>query len=248
MDGALLIYLVVGVGAGIVSGLLGVGGGIVITPVLHYGMGLPWADAVALSLFVIALQSPVGVWRHARRKAVSWRIAVPMTLGGAAGVALGHVLLPRLPVAGLKMAFAGLLAFGAWRLHHRIVAPRTGAHPWPVLAAVGVGAGLVSRLLGVGGGIVTVPLLGLMGVPVHLAVGTSLVPVFTNAAVASGANLAQGLAWMQGIPLAIGAVAGTFGGVWLAHALPERGLRRVVAVGMVAAAIAMVASVASAPS
>ncbi len=236
MDASLLFDLVVGALAGIVSGLLGVGGGIVLTPVLHYGLGFAWADAVALSLFVIAVQSPIGVWRHRRLRAVSWRMAIPMTLAGAVGVAIGHLALPHIPVAALKAAFAVLLMIAAWRLGRKVI-PRTDAHPWPVLAGVGLGAGVVSRLLGVGGGIITVPALGLLGVPVHLAVGTSLVAVFTNAAVASGANLAQGLDWMRGIPLAIGAVAGALGGVRLAHALPAARLQKVVAVAMVVVAI-----------
>lgn len=236
MDPGLAWMLLVGLAAGIVSGLLGVGGGIVIVPVLHYIVGLEWPEAVALSLFVIAVQAPVGVWRHARKEAVSYRIAVPMVLGGAVGVAVGHVLLPVVPVVALKLGFAGLLVFGAWRLHAGRPKPHAANAPIPVLVAVGLGAGLVSRLLGVGGGIVTVPLLGILGTPVHLAVGSSLVPVFTNAAVASGANLAEGLAWRAGIPLAIGAVAGSLAGVRIAHALPEAHLRKVVGIGMLAVA------------
>ncbi len=230
--------LLVGLAAGIISGLLGVGGGIVITPVLHYGVGMDWADAVALSLFVIAVQSPIGVWRHARKGAVDWRLAIPLTLGGAGGVALGHWLLPRTPVTALKVLFAALLAAGAWRMG-RPAKPHTG-HPqtWQV-AVFGVLAGTISRLLGVGGGIVTVPLLGLTGVVVHVAVGTSLVPVFTNAAIASGANLAHGLAWTRGILLAIGAIGGSILGVKIAHALPETGLRKVVSIAMVVAAAAI---------
>ncbi len=235
MDAGVVLDLIVGMLAGLVSGLLGVGGGIVLTPVLHYGLGFAWADAVALSLFVIAVQSPIGVWRHRKKGAVSWRMAIPMTLAGGLGVALGHVALPHIPVAALKAGFALILVVAAWRLG-RQVTPRTEAHPWPVLAGVGLGAGFVSRILGVGGGIITVPALGLMGVPVHLAVGTSLVAVFTNAALASGANLALGLDWMRGVPLAVGAVAGAIGGVRLAHSLPPVGLRRVVAVAMVVVA------------
>lgn len=238
MEASLLFDLLVGALAGLVSGLLGVGGGIVLTPVLHYGLGMTWPEAVALSLFVIAVQSPIGVWRHRRLSAVSWRMAIPLTLAGAVGVAIGHLALPHIPVAILKAAFALLLIVAAWRLGRKVV-PRTDAHPWPVLAGVGIGAGVVSRLLGVGGGIITVPALGLLGVPVHLAVGTSLVAVFTNAAVATGANLAIGLDWMRGVPLAIGAIGGAVAGVKLAHALPPARLRSVVGVAMVVVAISI---------
>lgn len=242
VDGAWAIMLATGIAAGTLSGLMGVGGGIVLTPVLHYLLGRPWPEAVALSLLVIAVQSPLGVHRHARKGAVSWRAALPLVVGGALGVAVGHWLLPRTPVPWLKLLFGLLMAGAAWRLVARPPAPRTDDLPLVGAAAVGVGAGLVSRLLGVGGGIVTVPALTLLAVPVHVAVGTSLVPVFTNAGLASGANLAGDLAWQDGIVLAAGALGGTLLGVRAAHALPERGLRRVVAGGMAVVATIIIAT------
>ncbi|MGB1587120.1 MAG: sulfite exporter TauE/SafE family protein [Thermoplasmatota archaeon] len=224
-----LTLLLIGLLAGALSGLLGIGGGIILTPFLHYGAGLPWVDAVALSLFVIAVQSPIGIWRHARRGVVDWRLAWPLALAGAAGVWLGDQALPHLPVLGLKAFFVALLAFAAWRLG-RVAAPRQVPALLPV--AVGLGAGFVSRILGVGGGILTVPALRLGGTATHVAVATSLVAVFTNAALATGANLARGLAWQGGVVLAVAAIVGSLGGVRLAHALPEQGLRRVVQGGL----------------
>ncbi len=235
MDWAIL--LAAGLAAGIVSGLFGVGGGIVMTPILHYLLGHTWADAVALSLFVIAVQAPIGLWRHHKKAAVHWAMAAPLIAGGIVGVALGHWLLPRIDVPWLKVGFAVLMAFAAYRMIAK-VQPRDGDGPGAgILVALGFGAGVVSRLLGVGGGILTVPVLVLAGVPAHIAVGTSLVPVWTNALVASLVNLADGLAWTAGIPLALGAVVGAPAGVWAAHALPEQQLRRVVAVGLALVAV-----------
>lgn len=244
LGGALWILLATGLAAGFISGLMGVGGGILMTPVLHYALELPWPDAVALSLLVIAVQSPVGIWRHHRRRVVSARIAWPLIAGGGVGVVAGVWLEPRIGVPWLKLAFAVLMLAAG----HRLIdgrAPTAQGRPTPSppgpapLAGLGVAAGIVSRLLGVGGGIVTVPMLSLGGVAPHVAVGTSLVAVFTNAAVASSINLAQGLDWTAGIPLAIAAVAGAPLGVRAAHALPERGLRVVVAGGLVAVAFAV---------
>ncbi len=232
------ILLAAGLAAGIISGLFGVGGGIVMTPVLHYILGFSWVDAVALSLFVIMVQSPVGLWRHHKKGAVAWRTGAALAAGGVAGVLVGHWLLPQLHIPWLKLAFALLLAFAAYQMTRRYHSDSTKLAPRPaVLVALGAAAGLVSRLLGVGGGILTVPILVLMGVPAHVAVGSSLVPVFTNALLASAVNLATGLAWLQGVPLAIGAVVGATVGVWAAHALPERGLRGVIAGGLVLVAL-----------
>ena len=236
------LLLAAGLAAGLASGLMGVGGGIVLTPVLHYGLRMAWTEAVATSLLVIALQSPLGVWRHARRGAVDWPTGAALAVGGLAGVALGDVLLPHLPLAFLRVLFAAAMAVAAYRLVSRPPAPRTHRHPPWLLVALGAGAGVLARLLGIGGGILTVPVLGLMGVPVHTAVGSSLVPVFSNAAVASGANLARGLGWATALVLALGALPGTLLGVRAAHALPERGLRRVVAGTLAVAAVLVAAS------
>lgn len=233
------ILLAAGLAAGLVSGLFGVGGGIVLTPVLHYILGYAWADAVALSLLVITVQAPLGIYQHARRDAVRPRLALPLATGGLGGVLLGAWLLPRIQVPWLKLAFAALMVFAAWRMVGRIQARRDEGRGLnaPLLLALGFAAGVVSRLLGVGGGILTVPVLALLGVPAHLAVGTSLVSVWTNATFATVLNLIAGIDWTDGVLLAAGALAGVPAGVWAAHALPETGLRRVIAGGLTVAAV-----------
>lgn len=238
MIGLLLALAAAGLAAGFVSGLMGVGGGIIMTPVLHYLAGYTWPEAVALSLFVIAVQAPVGLWRHHGKGVVKMRMALPLVAGGIGGVALGIWLEPRVGVPALKIFFALLMAFAAYRLVKDGIPRREGWRPHTaILIIIGFAAGVVSRLLGVGGGILTVPVLALMGVSPHVAVGSSLVPVWTNAVAASAVNLAQDLPWQQAIPLAIGALAGAPIGVWAAHALDARRLRRVVAGGLVLVAL-----------
>ncbi len=234
----LAALLAAGLAAGFLSSLFGIGGGIILVPVLHYVLGFEWHAATALSLAVIVVQSPTGIYHHARRGAVSWPLAVPLAAGGLAGVFLGAWLEPRLGVPWLKLLFALLMALAAVRLAR---APRPHAeHPRSpvVLAALGVASGVVAKLLGIGGGLLTVPVLALLGVPVHVAVGSSLVPVFTNAAVATGINLADGLALLRlAPPLIVGGLAGVPLGARAAHALPEQGLRRVFAAGLALAAV-----------
>lgn len=228
--------LAVGALAGILSTLFGIGGGLVMVPTLHYGLGVPWAPATATSLLAIAVQSPTGVWQHARRGAVSWSLALPMCLSGLAGVVVGDLLQPRVPVPWLKVLFAGVMVLAAWRLAGKVT-PRPGERlGQPGLYALGFVAGVVSKLLGIGGGLLTVPVLALAGVPVHLAVGSSLVPVFTNAAVASAQALAAGFDASLAVPLAAGALMGVPLGARIAHALKEGGLRRAFAVALVAGA------------
>lgn len=230
----------IGLGAGVLSSLFGIGGGLVMVPALHYGLRVEWGQATAVSLAAIALQTPTGVFGHARRGAVDWRMAVHLSLGGLGGVAIGDRLEPHIAVPWLKLLFAVLMALAAWRLVAG--SPRTagagGHHPLALLV-VGLCAGIVSQLLGIGGGLITVPVLALMGTAMHVAVGSSLVPVFTNAAVATGIHLAEGRDLRAGLVLGLGSLAGVPLGVRIAHALPDRNLRRVFASALVLAAIAV---------
>lgn len=245
---AVLGLALVGLLVGVVSSLFGIGGGILMVPVLHYVGKIEFHVATALSLLVIAVQSPTGVWQHARRAAVDWRVATALVAGGVIGVGGGILVEPHAPVAGLKLLFAVLMALAAWRLvaHLPVAAPAVGpagatatvsGPGLPFLLGLGFLAGFVSKLLGIGGGLLTVPVLTMAGVPVHVAVGSSLVPVFSNAAFATAESLAGGFPWHPAIPLALGALCGVPAGAAIAHRLDARGLSRVFAGGLVVAAL-----------
>ncbi len=233
----LALLLIAGLAAGFASGLLGVGGGIVMVPVMHYLLGIPFAEATVLSLFVIMIQSPIGLWRHQRRGVVDWAIGAWLTVGGVSGVILGRSLQPMIETSWLKVLFGTVMAFAAYRLMSPAISVPDRRHHPALVIALGFFAGLLSRLLGIGGGILTVPVLVLMGVPPHVAVASSLVPVFTNATFASALAFVDGLDWAIAIPLALAAVLGAPLGVKAAHALPEKRLRQVVAVALGAVAV-----------
>jgi uncharacterized protein len=243
VDPALAALLaLVGVAAGFLSALFGIGGGIVMVPLLHYGLGVPWHMATAYSLMAIAIMAPWAVYQHGARKAVDWRIGGYLALGGAVGVAAGAWLEPRVPVPGLKLLFAGLMAFAAYRLVARPVGPRVEAHGTPFLVALGVACGVTAKLLGIGGGLISVPALALTGTAIHVAVGSSLVPVFTNGAAATAIGLAAGLDLWNGVPMAAGGLLGIPLGAAAAHAMPAAGLKRVFAAALVLAAVAIAAT------
>lgn len=238
----LLALLATGATAGFLSTTFGIGGGIVMVPILHYLLGVPFADATALSLLAMCLPASLGVYQHAHRGAVDWRIGATMAIAGLAGVGAGILLQPRLPVAGLKVLFAAVLLAGAWRLATPTpVRPGHRAHTG-LLAGLGAGAGLASKLLGIGGGLVTVPILTLAGVPVHTAVGSSLVPVFTNAAIAGAAALGGGLDGRLAVPLALASAAAGPLGTRVAHGLAPMGLRRAFAGLLVVTAVYVAAT------
>jgi len=171
-----------GVAAGLIAGLLGVGGGIVVVPVLYHVFGLVGVDedvrmhlAVGTSLATIVPTSLSSLRAHARRGAVdgavlrSWGpwVALGVVAGTAvAAVSEGEVLTAVFAVVALLIA--AYMAFGkeTWRLGD---APPTGLRRAGAASAIGG----FSAMMGIGGGTLTVPVLTLHGVPVHRAVGTA---------------------------------------------------------------------------
>jgi uncharacterized protein len=174
--------LIAGVVAGVVSGMLGVGGGIVIVPILYHVLGaagvaddLRMHIAVGTSLAVIVPTSISSLSAHARKNAVDWdllkRWAAPMLAGVVLGSALSGIARGRtltLAFAVLALPVGAYLAFGkeSWRLAQRIPRGAGGA-----LVPFGIGG--ISTMMGIGGGMTGVPAQTLCGVPVHRAVGTA---------------------------------------------------------------------------
>lgn len=235
--GLLALLLAAGLVAGFLSALFGIGGGIVMVPLLHYGLGIAWHEATAYSLLAIATMTPTAVFQHARRGAVNWRLGGWMALGGAAGIFLGQAVEPHVPVPYLKLVFAGLLLFAAWRMVTGAAHARFHTQHVAMLVAVGLVCGVSAKLLGIGGGLISVPVLTLLGTSIHVAVASSLIPVFTNGALASAAKLAEGASLWLGVPLAVGGLVGIPVGAWVAHGLDAARLKRVFALGMVLAAL-----------
>jgi uncharacterized protein len=171
-----------GLVGGFVAGLLGVGGGIVIVPVLELALGLAGIDpritmnlAVATSMATIIPTAIVSSRSHARRGSVDFSIvkvwAVPIAVGALLGSQLvaqfeARILAAIFGIAALAVAIKMLLP-----LDHYIVAqdvPRTWSGAW-LPAAIGC----LASLMGVGGGTLGVPVMTLCNVPIHRAVGTA---------------------------------------------------------------------------
>lgn len=176
--------LLAGVAGGLLAGLLGVGGGIVIVPVLEFALTVAGVDevhrmhmAVATSLSTIIPTSIASARAHYARDAVDLvvvrRWAAWIAVGAVCGILVAAIVSGR-ALAGVfaVVAFAAavnmMLPFEGRTLRSDIPAGMTGI-PVPL------GIGFVSTLIGIGGGTMTVPALTLCGKPVHVAVGTSAV-------------------------------------------------------------------------
>jgi uncharacterized protein len=187
----------IGAAAGGLSGLFGVGGGILIVPglVLIRGMGQREAHATSLAAIVpIAVAGAIG---YALDGAVDWPAAGLLVAGAAAGTLAGTFLLGRIPPRGLRILFAAFLLAAAAALPFEVAS--TGVRveldvlDVTLLIALGVLAGLLAGLLGVGGGIVMVPgLVLLISVSQVVAKGTSLAVIIPTAMAGSIGNLRAG--------------------------------------------------------
>jgi len=177
----LLIYLLVGSGAGLIAGLFGVGGGLVIVPVLATLFAARGFDATILmhlaigtSLATIVLTSLSSIWAHHRRGAVRWPLVWQLLPGIVIGTALGALLANQLATAMLRSLFAlfELLVALQMALAIRPDAQRQ-LPPLPGMVAAGSVIGGVSALMGIGGGTLTVPFLLWCRVVAQQAVATA---------------------------------------------------------------------------
>ncbi len=237
-----VLGVLVGFVAGIGSGLFGVGGGVVTTPAVNVLLGGTAIQAVATPLPVIFPTSLVGAWTYHRAGEVSTRGAAWAALTGIPGAIVGAYLTDYVNAHLLLVITAVLLAWTAIQVirgRPPRVAWERGKTPAWRYSAIGFGAGFVSGLLGVGGGIVMVPAFTiLLGLPLKRALGTSLVTI--AALVVPGTIVHWWLGhidWAIFAVLTIGVVPGARIGARIALGAQERSLR--IAVGLFLLAIAL---------
>jgi len=188
----------VGVVAGLTSGLFGVGGGIIIVPALALVAGFSQKLATGTSLTAIVPISAAGVVGYALSGEVDWVAAGLIAPGAVLGALVGARALVRIDASLLQILFAVAMAVTAVRLlvDEADGAGRLGLSPLVALGLVllGLAAGVLAALLGVGGGIVVVPALTLLfASPLVLAKGTSLAIVLPTAIVSTVRNRKAGL-------------------------------------------------------
>ena len=213
---ALTVVLAVFVGVSL--GLLGGGGAILTVPLLAYVAGMEPKHAIAMSLLVVGVTSAVGAITHARAGRVRWRIAAVFGVAAMAGAYGGGRLARFVPATVLMMAFAAVMIAAAIAMlrGRKKTAGADGFRQLPVvkIAALGIGVGTVSGLIGAGGGFLLVPALALLGgLPMPAAVGTSLIVIAMQSFAGLAGHLAtehidSRLAAMVTAAAVIGAIVG----------------------------------------
>lgn len=233
----------IGLVAGILSGLFGVGGGIVMTPGLDAFLPVSSIAAIATPLPVIFPTSITGAITYTRAGQVDRRATTLMAPTGLVGAAAGALATTWIDPAFLLLVTAALLGWQSISIMRNRSTERGDGDParqvpGTTFALIGLVAGVVSGLLGIGGGLVMVPLLaGWCGMPLKRALGTSLLTI--PALVIPGTivhALLGNIDWWAALFLTVGAVPGARIGAGLALGTAERTLRLVVGGGMLSIA------------
>lgn len=176
-----LLYLCLGALAGLISGLFGLGGGVVIVPILIFTFTVQGMSpevlthlAIGTSLATIVVTSISSVTAHHRHGAVLWPVALWLTPGICLGAALGAFFAISITGVSLQFFFGVFLCLMALKMAFPVNPVGGATMPGPIgKTAVGGVIGFVSSLFGIGGGSLTVPFLTIVKVSMKNAVGTS---------------------------------------------------------------------------
>lgn len=199
----LLIFIFTGILAGLLSGLIGIGGGVVVVPCLYYilkELGIPSYEIMQIvlgtSVATITFNTLISSMGHYRKKAILLRPLLKMLPGLFVGAFLGATVANNIPSLELKILFGvfevvvGVYSFflGPEELkdNHRL--PKG-----PVLMVIGLVIASFSTLLGIGGGVLTVPMLLFFKVSMRKAVGTSAATSFIISIVGTVCYLLYGI-------------------------------------------------------
>jgi uncharacterized membrane protein YfcA len=273
-----LLLIAGGFATGVFGSLLGLGGGVLIVPLLTLGFGVPLREAVGVSLISVIVTSSASASVYLERHVANLRLGMTLELFTATGALVGGLVAFLLSERVLAGLFTALLIYSAVSMGRRREAapttdsngaPREDASPVakraaaghdPPPIAVGVSpptsyvvrhlgagiagslfAGLVSALLGVGGGIVKVPVMHVvMGVPLRVATATSNLMIGITASASAIIYLIRGGIdpYVAG-PVAVGAFLGASVGSRTAHRIDARALRLLFVVVLLVTALQM---------
>ncbi|MEA2518945.1 MAG: uncharacterized protein QOF49_1025 [Chloroflexota bacterium] len=253
-----LLLLGGGVLAGLFGSLLGLGGGILIVPLLTLGFGLSLIHAVGVSLVCVIVTSGAAAGVYLERRVANLRLGMTLELFTAMGALVGGLIAFLVPERVLQLLFALLLSWVAITMARRkdpgpgaasdaatdpVVATGAAAQPPAFRDRLGgpgyrvrrlgpgalgsVGAGVASALLGIGGGLIKVPVMHVvMGVPLRVATATSNLMIGITASASAIIYLLRGgIDPYVAAPTAIGVFLGASIGSRVAHRIDLRVLR-----------------------
>lgn len=228
----IIISLASGLVIGTVLGLLGGGGALMAIPILIYVLAFPFRAAIGNSLVLVMVGALPAVLLYAQKRQINWLSALWMGISGALGASLGSHFSARVPhpvLLGLLIVLMVLSAINMLRTRPSSPdADKSGQDGKWILGLAGLAIGVLTGMVGVGGGFLLVPALLFFGkLEPRNAIATSLVIIGINAA--SGA-----LGYWELLPLGesrfwlvtAGCLVGSIGGFWLSFRLPQGMLKQ----------------------
>lgn len=246
---------------GLSLGALGGGGSILAVPALVYGAGQAPRDATTTSLLLVGIAALVGMVNHWKAGRVQVRTGLTFGLIGIGGSIAGSALNRQIDPNVLLLMFAGLVCIAAWRMvtgcptctrvgeltalrqatqaERQPIDWRSAITTFATVLAAGTAVGFLTGLFGVGGGFVIVPVLALvLELPMPQAIGTSLLVIAVNSAVALSSRLAtSSIDWGVTLPFVVAAIGGVVTGGRVADRLDAKRSLRWFAALLVAVAI-----------
>lgn len=222
----ILFLVIVGLVGGVFSGAFGVGGGIVMVPLMLWLLGFDQRQAAATSLAAIVLSSISGSITYFATGHVDVVAGLLVGAGGIVGSLIGARLLRILPIVWLRWGFIALLVVIAVRMF--LSTPDRGGEfeltTWTIVSLViaGLFMGIAAGLFGIGGGVLVVPIfIALFGVSDLLAKGTSLLAMIPTSISGSVANIrGKLLRPLDGVVIGAAATVASFGGAMIALVMP----------------------------
>jgi hypothetical protein len=244
----MVLLVGVGLGAGLLGAMVGVGGGVILVPAMVLGFGVPLEEAIPASLMCVVASSCGAAANYVEHQLSDIRLALTLELATVGGALAGGLVAGFIAPAWIAVVFGVFLAFTALQLFRARAVQVETAEPSeyvPVNYPLGISgsfvAGGLSALLGVGGGPIKVPLMAIgMRVPFKIAAATSNLMIGLTAAAsvmgyAARGHLNLGLA----APLVVGVLAGAMTGSRIMVRTPTAFLKRLFSVVLLAVAAQM---------
>ncbi|WIM68133.1 sulfite exporter TauE/SafE family protein [Corynebacterium breve] len=245
MEPALVLVLILSLAVGLAIGLLGGGGSILMVPLLTIVAGWPATNAITGSLFVVGATSLFSTLLHARLGNVAWRLGLIFGAVAMAGAFAGGLFAAFLPDALLLTMFALVMLASGWGMVRKRKNTKRRSPdeptPWGKVTAVAFAIGVLSGLVGAGGGFLIVPALVLLfGVSMATAVGTSLLVITMQSTSGFVAHLINTpIDWPFALAITLVATLGAVLGVRLVKRIPAAKLRKVFGIFVITMAFVM---------